>query len=212
MIKVKILNCISDSQKEEYYTFDNINIKSNNHIIYLVVKHYLSNQRQATSATKSRGNITGSNKKIQKQKGTGNARKGSIKNPIFRGGGIIFGPKNHNYKSKINKKTKYIARKLAFIHQLKKNNVIITNNIKLETPSTKYMVNYLDKIKLTKSKNLIIIPNYDKILLLSIRNLVNTNLITVKDLNTYCIMNTEKLIFTLDSINMLASMFNFIKK
>ncbi|UOF94638.1 MAG: 50S ribosomal protein L4 [Bacteroides sp.] len=211
-MKIEILKNNIDSESRYYSFNDTCNIVPNDNVIYMAVKHYLSNQRQATSMTKNRGNITGSSRKIQKQKGTGNARKGDIKSPILRGGGTAFGPINNNYSFKINKKIKFIAKKSAFLHQVNNNNVFIIDDIALDKPNTKYIANIIDKYKLNKFKNLFVISEYNKNLLLSFRNLKDNNIVVAKDLNVYNIIKYNKLIFTLESIKIIENIFCFKNK
>jgi large subunit ribosomal protein L4 len=169
-------------------------IEPNKHAVYLDVKQYLANQRQGTHKAKERAEVTGSTRKIKKQKGTGTARAGSIKNPLFKGGGTIFGPRPRSYSFKLNKTVKRLARKSAFALKAKESNLIVVENFDFETPSTKNFINFLTALGLENKKSLIVLGDANKNVYLSSRNLKATNVVTTSELNTYAILNAKSLV------------------
>ena len=175
-------------------------IEPNDHAIYLDVKQYLANQRTGTSKTKERGEITGSRRKIRRQKGSGMARVGDIKNPIFRGGGRTFGPKPRNYDNKLNKKVKRLARKSALTYKAKDNNIIVLEDFTLDTPKTKEYLNVLTNLEQTDNKTLMILPETNKNVYLSSRNIKKAKVVRASDLCTYDIMNANKLLVLESSV------------
>ena len=175
-------------------------IEPNDHAIYLDVKQYLANQRTGTSKTKERGEITGSRRKIRKQKGSGMARVGDIKNPIFRGGGRTFGPKPRDYDNKLNKKVKRLARKSALTYKAKDNNIIVLEDFTLDTPKTKEYLNVLTNLEQTSNKTLMILPETNKNVYLSSRNIKKVKVVRASDLCTYDIMNANKLLVLESSV------------
>ena len=175
-------------------------IEPNDHSIYLDVKHYLANQRRGTSKTKERGEIIGSRRKIRKQKGSGMARVGDIKNPIFRGGGRIFGPKPRDYDNKINKKVKRLARKSALTYKAKGNNIIVLEDFTFDTPKTKEYLNVLTNLEQMDNKTLMILPETNKNVYLSSKNIKKAKVIRASDLCTYDIMNANKLLILEGSV------------
>ena len=179
---------------------DIFGIEPNDHAIYLDVKHYLANQRTGTSKTKERGEITGSRRKIRRQKGSGMARVGDIKNPIFRGGGRTFGPKPRDYDNKLNKKVKRLARKSALTYKAKDNNIIVLEDFTLDTPKTKEYLNVLTNLEQTDNKTLMILPETNKNVYLSSRNIKKAKVVRASDLCTYDIMNANKLLVLESSV------------
>ena len=175
-------------------------IEPNDHAIYLDVKQYLANQRTGTSKTKERGEITGSRRKIRRQKGSGMARVGDIKNPIFRGGGRTFGPKPRDYDNKLNKKVKRLARKSALTYKAKDNNIIVLEDFTLDTPKTKEYLNVLTNLEQTDNKTLMILPETNKNVYLSSRNIKKAKVVRASDLCTYDIMNANKLLVLESSV------------
>ena len=175
-------------------------IEPNDHAIYLDIKQYLANQRTGTSKTKERGEITGSRRKIRKQKGSGMARVGDIKNPIFRGGGRTFGPKPRDYDNKLNKKVKRLARKSALTYKAKDNNIIVLEDFTLDTPKTKEYLNVLTNLEQTDNKTLMILPETNKNVYLSSRNIKKAKVVRASDLCTYDIMNANKLLVLESSV------------
>ena len=171
-------------------------IEPNDHAIYLDVKQYLANQRQGTHQSRERGEIIGSTRKIKKQKGTGTARAGSIKNPLFRGGGRVFGPRPRNYGFKLNKKVKSLARKSALTYKAKEESIMVMEELLLKSPKTKDFVSILKNLKVDNDRTLFVASEKDQNTLLSSRNVKNTKVITADKLNTYDILNSAKLIIS----------------
>lgn len=169
-------------------------ITPNNHAIYLDVKQYLANQRQGTHKSKERAEVTGSTRKIKKQKGTGTARAGSVKSPLFKGGGTIFGPRPRNYSFKLNKSLKRLARKSALSTKFNEGNVIVVEDFNLETPSTKKFITILSALQLENKKSLFVLGDLNKNVYLSSRNLKLVSVVTNSELNTYEVLNSNKLV------------------
>ena len=200
-MKVSVYNTEGkETSKSVSLSKDIFGIEPNNHAIYLDVKHYLAAQRQGTHKSKERGEITGSGRKIRKQKGSGAARVGDIKNPLFRGGGRVFGPRPRNYKFKLNKKVKTLARKSALSQMAKDKNIIILEDFTMDTPSTKGYTNILTNLDQENNKTLLILADSNKNILLSSRNLKKTKVVNVSSINTYDLMNAHKLMFVESSI------------
>jgi len=182
-------------------------IEPNDHAIYLDTKQFLANQRQGTHKTKERSEIIGSTRKIKRQKGTGTARAGSIKNPIFRGGGRTFGPKPRYYGFKLNKKVKQLARKSALSYKASTNNIIILEDFSLEGPKTKEMIKIGDNLKITDKKSLIVLSEQNKNIYLSARNIQGVEVVTATDLSTYEIMKASTLVFVESAVDVLQATF-----
>ena len=200
-MKVSVYNTEGkETSKSVSLSKDIFGIEPNNHAIYLDVKHYLAAQRQGTHKSKERGEITGSGRKIRKQKGSGAARVGDIKNPLFRGGGRVFGPRPRNYKFKLNKKVKTLARKSALSQMAKDKNIIILEDFSMDTPSTKGYTNILSNLDQENNKTLLILADSNKNILLSSRNLKKSKVVSVSSLTTYDLMNANKLMFVESSI------------
>jgi large subunit ribosomal protein L4 len=172
----------------------------NNHAIYLDVKQYLANQRQGTHKSKERGEITGSTRKIKKQKGTGTARAGSIKNPLFRSGGRVFGPRPRDYGFKLNKKVKRLARQSALSIMAAKKNITVLEDFSFESPKTKQYLDILNSFELNGKKTLLILNEPNQNIYLSARNIQRTNVTTAANLNTYQIMNAGNILMLESSI------------
>jgi large subunit ribosomal protein L4 len=179
------------------------NIEPNDHAIYLDVKQYLANQRQGTHKSKERNEVSGSTRKIKKQKGTGTARAGSIKSPIFRGGGRIFGPRPRDYSFKLNKKLKVLARKSALSYKAKENNIRILEDFVLDAPKTKEYLKILANLAINEQKTLLILPELNQNIYLSSRNLKKCKVATVNDLSTYDLLHCDNLLFAEGSIEKL---------
>ncbi len=177
---------------------DVFGIEPNDHAIYLDTKQFLANQRQGTHKSKERNEIAGSTRKIKKQKGTGTARAGSIKSPLFVGGGRIFGPQPRDYSFKLNKKVKRLARKSALSYKAKDLEIVILEDFSFEGPKTKNFVKILNSFDLQGAKSLFVMPKADQNVVLSSRNLQRTKVVTANSLNTYDILNAKKL-FVLES-------------
>ncbi|QNK76176.1 50S ribosomal protein L4 [Winogradskyella undariae] len=169
-------------------------IEPNNHAVYLDVKQYLANQRQGTHKAKERAEITGSTRKIKKQKGTGTARAGSIKSGVFRGGGRMFGPRPRNYGFKLNKNLKRLARKSALSIKAKDNSILVLEDFSFESPKTKSFVDVLKALELDKKKSLIVLAGSNNNVYLSSRNFKGAEVITTSELSTYKIMNANKVV------------------
>ncbi len=182
-------------------------IEPNDHAIYLDVKQYLANQRQGTHMSKERWAIAGSTKKIKRQKGTGTARFGSIKNPLFRGGGRVFGPQPRDYGFKLNKKVKRIARKSALSYKSNENLITVIEDFNFEAPKTKEFINVLEKFDLRDKKVLFVVSESNKNVYLSSRNIKNVKLVNASSLNTYDILNAKKVFFVESALPVIDEIF-----
>ena len=182
-------------------------IEPNDHAIYLDTKQFMANQRQGTHKAKERGEITGSTRKIKRQKGTGTARAGSIKNPLFRGGGRIFGPKPRYYGFKLNKKVKELARKSALSYKASTNNIIVLEDFTLDAPKTREFIKIGDNLNLGNKKSLIVLPEQNKNIYLSSRNVQGFEVVTPEELNTYRIMKASTLVLVESAVDVLQSTF-----
>ena len=172
-------------------------IEPNDHAIYLDVKQYMANRRQGTHKAKERSEITGSTRKLIRQKGGGGARRGDIKSPVLVGGGRVFGPKPRDYSFKLNKKVKALARKSALSYKAKDNAITIVEDFTMEMPKTKDFIAMMKSLNLdAKKKNLLVLPESNPVVYLSARNLKTANVVTVSDLNTYRVLDAAKLLFT----------------
>lgn len=169
-------------------------IEPNKHAVYLDVKQYLANQRQGTHKAKERAEVTGSTRKIKKQKGTGTARAGSVKNPLFKGGGTVFGPRPRSYSFKLNKGLKRLARKSALALKAKESNLIVVENFEFEAPSTKNFINVLKALGLENKKSLFVLGDTNKNVYLSSRNLKGSSVVTTSELNTYNVLHSNSLV------------------
>ena len=169
-------------------------IEPNNHAVYLDVKQYLANQRQGTHKAKERAEVAGSTRKIKKQKGTGTARAGSAKNPLFKGGGRVFGPRPRSYSFKLNKNLKRLARKSAFSIKAKESNIIVLEDFNFETPSTKNFINVLKALGLDDKKSLFVLGDSNKNVYLSSRNLQSSSVVSSSELSTYAILNANNVV------------------
>lgn len=175
-------------------------IEPNDHAIYLDVKQFLANQRQGTHKSKQRNEVAGSTRKLHKQKGTGGSRKGSIKSPVFRGGGRIFGPQPRDYSFKLNKKLKQLARMSALSYKAKNNDIVVLEDFQFSTPKTKNFVSLINNLKIDNHKSLMILANIDNNILLSSRNIQKSKVVTASDINTYDLLNADKLVLTASSV------------
>ena len=175
-------------------------IEPNDHAIYLDVKSYLANQRQGTHKSKQRNEISGSSKKLKKQKGTGGARAGNIKSPLFKGGGRVFGPTPRDYSFKLNKKVKDLARKSALSYKLKDSSISILEDFNFDSPKTKSYVTMLNALSLADKKTLLVLPEGSKNVVLAGRNIQNTKITTAEQINTYDLMNADTVILSESSI------------
>ena len=175
---------------------DIFGIEPNDHVIYLAVKQYLAARRTGTHKVKTRAEVQGASRKLHKQKGTGGARKGNIRNPLYKGGGTIFGPKPHSYDFKLNRKVKDLAKISALSHKAKDNAIIVVEEITMATPKTKQLVDVMGNLKVSDKKALIVLPEYNDNLYLSTRNVPNVASTLLADINTYDIMNADVLVIT----------------
>jgi large subunit ribosomal protein L4 len=182
-------------------------IEPNDHAIYLDSKQYMANSRQGTAKSKERGEIAGSTRKIKRQKGTGTARFGSIKNPLFRGGGRMFGPKPRFYGFKLNKKVKQLARKSALSYKASTNNIIILEDFSLEAPKTKEFVKMGNNLKIADKKSIFVLSEQNKNIYLSSRNLQGIEVVTAGELSTYKIMKASTLILAESAVDVLQATF-----
>jgi large subunit ribosomal protein L4 len=178
-------------------------IEPNNHAVYLDVKQYLANQRQGTHKAKERAEVAGSTRKIKKQKGTGTARAGSAKNPLFKGGGTVFGPRPRSYSFKLNKNLKRLARKSAFSIKAKESNIIVLEDFNFETPNTKNFINVLKALELENKKSLFVLGNTNKNVYLSSRNLKVSSVVSSLELSTYAILNANNLVLLESSLEII---------
>jgi large subunit ribosomal protein L4 len=185
---------------------DIFGIEPNDHAIYLDVKQFLANQRQGTHKSKQKAEITGSTRKIKKQKGTGTARAGSIKSPTFRGGARVFGPVPRDYRFKLNKKLKVLARKSALAYKIKESSILILEDFSFESPKTKEYIKVLENLSLTNKKTLLVVSENDKNTWLSGRNIQNTKVITADALNTYDVLNAESLLLSESSVGIIENL------
>ncbi len=175
-------------------------IEPNDHAIWLDVKSYLANQRQGTSKAKQRNEISGSSKKIKKQKGTGGARAGNIKSPLFKGGGRVFGPQPRDYSFKLNKKVKELAKRSALTYKAKDNMIAVLEDFNFEAPKTKQYQSMLKSLALNDQKTLLVLAEANKNIVLSGRNVQNTKIVTAAQVTTFDLMNADKLILVESSI------------
>jgi large subunit ribosomal protein L4 len=175
-------------------------IEPNDHAIYLDVKQFLANQRQGTHKSKERAEIAGSTKKIKKQKGTGTARAGSIKSPVFRGGGRVFGPKPRDYRFKLNKKLKVLARKSALAYKAKDNSISVLEDLNFDLPKTKQYLDLLKGLDVSNKKTLLVLGTDNKNIYLSSRNIKRTKVVTADKLNTYDLLHADNLLLSESSL------------
>ena len=183
-------------------------IEPNNHAIYLDTKQYMANQRQGTHDSRERSDVTGSRRKIKRQKGTGTARAGDIKNPLFRGGGRVFGPHPRNYYFKLNKKVKRLARKSALSYKANVKDIVIVEDFKIETPKTKEFTTFLNNFELSGKKALIVLSEADSNLILASRNIKGAKIVQAENINTYEILNANKILLVESSLKAIKELFS----
>ena len=194
-MEVKVLDINGKDTGRKVQLSDSVfGIEPNNHAVYLDVKQYLANQRQGTHKAKERAEVAGSTRKIKKQKGTGTARAGSAKNPLFKGGGTVFGPRPRSYSFKLNKTVKRLARKSAFSIKVKESNLVVVEDFNFETPNTKNFINVLKALGLENKKSLFVLGESNKNVYLSSRNLKASSVVTNSELSTYAILNANNLV------------------
>ena len=175
-------------------------IETNDHVLYLDVKQYLANQRQGTAKSKERSEHAGSTRKLGRQKGGGGARRGDINSPVLVGGGRVFGPKPRDYRFKLNKKVKSLARKSALSYKAQENAIVVVEDFTFEAPKTKEFVNVAKNLKVDGRKTLLVLPEVNKNVYLSARNLQRTEIMTASALNTYKVLNADVLVVTENSL------------
>jgi large subunit ribosomal protein L4 len=171
-------------------------IEPNDHVIYLAVKQYQGAQRQGSHKVKTRAEVKGSSKKLHKQKGTGGARKGNLRNPLYKGGGTVFGPKPHKYDIKLNRKVKDLAKMSALAYKAKENNIVVLEDVKMDAPKTKSFAGILKSLSIGRKKALFVIPEYDDNMYLSLRNVQGVSGTVISDMNTYDILNANVLVLS----------------
>jgi len=203
-MELNVLNIAGEDTGKKVELSESIfGVKPNDHAIYLEIKQYMANNRQGTHKAKERAEIAGSTRKIKRQKGTGTARAGSIKSPLFRGGGRVFGPLPRDYKSKVNKKVRQLARKSALTYKAKENNILLLEDFNFEQPKTKEIVSFYKNLNIPDKKSLLVLSESNKNIYLSSRNLKQNKVVTVSELTTYDILNASILLFIESSLNIL---------
>ena len=208
-MEVAVLKYSGEKTSKKVNLSDDVfGIEPNDHAIYLDVKSFLANQRQGTHKSKQRNEIAGSSKKIKKQKGTGGARAGNIKNPQFIGGGRIFGPTPRDYSFKLNKKVKDLARKSALTYKAKDNAIAVLEDFNFDSAKTKQYVNLLNALSLSDKKTLLVLPESNKNIVLSGRNIQNTKITTADQVNTYDVMHADNVIFVESSVSKIENLLN----
>jgi len=203
-MEVKVLNVSGKETGAKVQLPEGIfGIEPNDHAIYLDVKQYLANQRQGTHKSKQRNEIAGSTRKLYKQKGTGGARAGSIKSPLFNGGGRIFGPQPRNYNFKLNKKLKEVARRSALSYKAQDNSVLVLEDFSFDSPKTKNFLSLLNALNFSDEKTLVVLSEANENVYLASRNIQKAKVITADQLNTYDVLNAGKLVLTTGSVKSL---------
>ena len=203
-MEVKVLDINGKETGRKVQLSDSVfAIEPNKHAVYLDVKQYLANQRQGNHKAKERAEVAGSTRKIKKQKGTGTARAGSAKNPLFKGGGTVFGPRPRSYSFKLNKNLKRLARKSALSLKVNESNLVVVEDFTFETPNTKKFINVLSSLGLENKKSLFILGDANKNVYLSSRNLKTTSVVNSTELSTYAILNTNTLVLLEGSLELI---------
>jgi len=196
-MQVKVLNIEGKETGRSIELPDDIfGIEPNDHAIYLAVKQYLAAQRQGTHKVKTRAEVQGASRKLHRQKGTGGSRKGNIRNPLYKGGGTVFGPKPHKYDIKLNRKVKDLAKMSALAHKAKANAIFVVEDLNLEAPKTKTFMNVLNGLKVADKKIMFVTPEYNDNIYVSSRNVPSVLTTLLSDVNTYDIVNSEALVLT----------------
>ncbi|MCM1311525.1 MAG: 50S ribosomal protein L4 [Bacteroides sp.] len=208
-MEVSVLNINGEDTGKKVELNDAIfGIEPNDHVIYLAVKQYLAAQRQGTHKSKERSEISGSTRKLIRQKGGGGARRGDIKSPVLRGGGRVFGPRPRDYWFKLNKKVKSLARKSALSYKAQQNAIIVVEDFNFETPKTKDFVKMQNNLKIEGKKLLLVLPENNKNVYLSARNIQRVEVMTASALNTYKVMNANVLVVTENALSLMDETFN----
>ena len=200
-MEVSVLNINGQETGRKVVLNDAIfGIEPNDHVLYLDVKQYLANQRQGTAKSKERSEMSGSTRKLGRQKGGGGARRGDINSPVLVGGARVFGPKPRDYSFKLNKKVKVLARKSALSYKAKENAIIVVEDFEMAAPKTKEYVNIVNNLQLEGRKSLLLLPNVNKNVYLSARNLQRSEVMTASALNAYKVLNADVLVITEKSL------------
>lgn len=208
-MEVSVLNIKGEDTGKKVVLNDAIfGIEPNDHVIYLAVKQYLAAQRQGTHKSKERSEITGSTRKLIRQKGGGGARRGDIKSPVLRGGGRVFGPTPRDYWFKLNKKVKNLARKSALSYKAQQNAIVVVEDFSFEAPKTKDAIAMLKNLKAEGKKTLILLPEVNKNVYLSTRNIQRVEVMTASALNAYKVMNSNVLVVTENALKLVEETFN----
>lgn len=208
-MKISVLDISGKKTSKEVELSDSVfGIEPNEHAMYMDVKQHLANRRQGTRKTKERAEVAGSTRKIKKQKGTGTARAGSLKSPVFVGGGTVFGPRPRNHGFKLNKGLKRLARKSALSQKVSEENLIVVEELNFDVPKTKSYIDFLEALNIADKKSLIVFGESNKNVYLSARNLSGSNVVSISELNTYKIMNADKLVLTAGAIEGIESNLN----
>ncbi len=208
-MEVSVLNINGEDTGKKVELNDEIfGIEPNDHVIYLAVKQYLAAQRQGTHKSKERSEITGSTRKLIRQKGGGGARRGDIKSPVLRGGGRVFGPRPRDYWFKLNKKVKSLARKSALSYKAQQNAIIVVEDFNFEAPKTKEFIKIQNSLKIEGKKLLLVLPENNKNVYLSARNIQRVEVMTASALNTYKVMNANVLVVTENALKLVDETFN----
>lgn len=182
-------------------------VEPNDHAIYLDVKQYMANKRRGTHKTKERAEVSGSTRKIKRQKGTGTARAGSIKSPLFRGGGTVFGPRPKSYRFKLNKKVKQLARRSALTYKAREKSIMVVEDFTLEAPKTKEMAAIKSNLRIADKRSLFVLPDENINIYLSSRNLQDVSIVNASDLNTYQILNAKAIVLLEGSVKKIEETF-----
>ena len=208
-MEVSVLNIKGEDTGKKVVLNDAIfGIEPNDHVIYLAVNQYLAAQRQGTHKSKERSEITGSTRKLIRQKGGGGARRGDIKSPLLRGGGRVFGPRPRDYWFKLNKKVKALARKSALSYKAQQDAIVVVEDFDFDAPKTKEGVSLLNNLKIEGKKTLIVLPEVKKNVYLSVRNIQRVDVMTASALNTYKVMNANVLVVTENALKLVDETFN----
>ena len=208
-MEVSVLNINGQETGRKVVLNDAIfGIEPNDHVLYLYVKQYLANQRQGTAKSKERSEMSGSTRKLGRQKGGGGARRGDINSPVLVGGARVFGPKPRDYSFKLNKKVKVLARKSALSYKAKENAIIVVEDFEMAAPKTKEYVNIVNNLQLEGRKSLLLLPNVNKNVYLSARNLQRSEVMTASALNAYKVLNADVLVITEKSLEVIDGILN----
>ncbi len=208
-MEVNVLNIKGEDTGKKVTLNDAVfGIEPNDHAIYLAVKQYMAAQRQGTAKSKERSEVSGSTRKLGRQKGGGGARRGDINSPVLVGGGRVFGPKPRDYNFKLNKKVKALARKSALSYKAQENAIIVVEDFDLETPKTKSMVEMINNLKISGRKMLLVLPGINKNVFLSARNLKEAKVATASQLNTYTVLDASVMVVTEESLKVIDAVFN----